>query len=248
MNSIKWYKNLSTRKGRLQSGCFVIEGNKSISQIAGKAPSQIHELLFFKDLPPDLSGFPARAISEKQLLSISNTKTPQGIIAIVHLPQGVYTDTLPKDIGNRILVLEDIQDPGNVGTLIRTAAAFDYSGIILSGKCADPFSPKCTQSTAGTVFSLWIRKSESYIEMCQSLKQDGFNLVVTHVKGQDTPSSLRSRDRLVLALGNESSGPSEILQDLADQQLRIPINQDNIDSLNVAICGAICMYLSSRKH
>jgi TrmH family RNA methyltransferase len=139
--------------------------------------------------------------------------------------------------------LEDVQDPGNVGSLIRTAVALGFSGIIMSEKCADPFSPKTIQSTAGTILSLWIRRTGDYLSLACSLKSSGYNLVATDLSGEENPSYLKESDKLLLALGNEAAGLSEDVLKFADYKLKIPI-KDKAESLNVAACGAICMYLS----
>jgi TrmH family RNA methyltransferase len=138
-----------------------------------------------------------------------------------------------------------VQDPGNVGTLIRTAAAFDYSGIILTGKCADPFSSKCVQSAAGSILSLWIRRTDSYLYLMDELRGRGHVLVAADLRGQREPSILKEQRKLVLALGNEAAGLSEMLLKRSDYRIKIPIKKSKAESLNVAACGAICMYLSS---
>jgi TrmH family RNA methyltransferase len=182
-----------------------------------------------------------------QLRSICSTQTPQSIAAVMRLPDETYSDQVPHDPGVKILLLEDVQDPGNVGTLVRTAVSFGFSGLILSDKCADPFSPKCVQSTAGTTLSLWIRRTAGYLELAAKLKNAGYILVATDLSGIEDFSPLRQSDKLILALGNEASGLSKSILQLSDHRLRIPINSDRAESLNVAACGAICLFLSSCK-
>ncbi len=187
-----------------------------------------------------------RLLTESQFLSICSTRTPQGTIAVVNLPVDIYSGYLPEDVGNKILLLEDIQDPGNVGTLIRTAAAFDYSGVIMTEKCADPLSPKCVQATAGTVLSVWLRRTTHYLELARALRKDGYPLIAAELNGVAEPSILNHQSKLLLALGNEAAGISQELLDEADYRLRIPTIREKAESLNVAACGAICMYLSSQ--
>jgi TrmH family RNA methyltransferase len=158
-----------------------------------------------------------------------------------------YSDQLPGNIGSKILLLEDVQDPGNVGTLIRTAVAFAFSGVILTEKCADPLSPKCVQSTAGTVLSLWIRRTSHYLELAEELKYNGYSLVAADLNGEEDPSVLQYQNKLLLALGNEASGLSRSILKASNYRLRIPTIRENVESLNVAACGAICIYLSHHK-
>jgi TrmH family RNA methyltransferase len=240
---LRWYRSLATRKGRLGSGVFLVEGDRAIRQIASSSPNEIIEVVSTREPPPLYDRYPVRIVTYSQLRSISFTRTPQGIIAIVRLPGNIYSDRLPSYTGAKVLLLEDVQDPGNVGTLIRTAVAFDFSGIILTEKCADPFSPKCVQSTAGKLLSLWMRRTSRYLELVRALKKRGYALVATALVGIGDLSVLQ-QDRLLLALGNEASGLSDSLLGESDFRLRIPTVGAKAESLNVAACGAICMYLS----
>ncbi|MFA5078065.1 MAG: RNA methyltransferase [Dehalococcoidia bacterium] len=209
------------------------------------SPGSILEILYTGEAPTGYGSHILRLVTPVQMKSISSAVASQGIAAVVRLPVDTYTDGLPPQAGTRILLLEDVQDPGNVGTLIRTAAAFDYSGIILTDKCADPFSPKCVQSTAGSILSLWIRRTASYLDLVDELRRRGHVLAAADLRGQTAAAMLNKHNSLVLALGNEAAGLSEALLQKSDQRVKIPIKRDKAESLNVAACGAICMYLSS---
>ena len=246
LKSLKWYKKLATRKGRLEAGAFLVEGSSAIRQIIGSHPDEIIEILTMEEPLPVYRNYPVRLVTESQFRSICLTRTPQGTMAVVRLPVDMCSGYLPEDAGNKILLLEDIQDPGNVGTLIRTAAAFDYSGVIMTGKCADPLSPKCVQATAGTVLSVWSRRTARYLDLAAELRKSGYTLVAADLNGVAEPSILSRQGKLLLALGNEAAGLSRALLDVADYRLRIPTIREKAESLNVAVCGAICMYLSSQ--
>jgi TrmH family RNA methyltransferase len=243
---LKWYRRLATAKGRQEAGAFAVEGKKAISQIIAGHADKILEILTVDEPPPDFRRFPAGRITESQCRYVSGTQTPQGIIAIVRVPEGIYSSRLPENPGKRILLLDGVQDPGNTGTLIRTAAAFDFSGIIMSGKCADPLSPKCVQAASGTTLSVWIRRTESYVKLAQQLKMSGFTTLAADIDGNDSPSVAAQNEQLILALGNEAAGLSKEILDLADYRLYVPIKRAKAESLNVAACGAILMYLSTR--
>lgn len=245
LRPLKWYKKLATRKGRLEAGAFLVEGDRAIRQIISSQPATIMEILTVVEPPPAYSGFATRLVTESQLRSICHTKTPQGVLAIVRMPEGLFSSYLPEEVGYKILLLEDIQDPGNVGTLIRTAAAFDFDGIIMTPKCADPLSPKCVQATAGTILSVWLRRTAHYLELTGKLKKAGYSLIATELSGATDLSVLHRQSNTVLALGNETAGLSDALRDMADYRLRIPTVPEKAESLNVAACGAIFMYLSS---
>jgi TrmH family RNA methyltransferase len=242
--SLKWYRQLADRKGRLETGCFLVEGEKAISQIVASQPDAIIEIISAVKPPPLLRNYPLCPVNASQFRYISSVQTPQGILAVVKVPPDIYTSTLPRKTGSHILLLENIQDPGNIGTLIRTAAALGYDGVILTESCADPLGPKCVQASAGTVLSLWLRRTAQYMEIVRSLKQDGFRMVAAEVKGINKPEVLAGQEKQVLALGNEAVGLSQALLEAADYRVRIPTAPEKAESLNVAACGAILMYLS----
>ena len=180
-------------------------------------------------------------MTERQFKSIGTSKTPQGVAAVVRIPEGSYGSSLPKSSGERILLLEGVQDPGNVGALVRSAAAFDYAGIILSAECADPFGPKAVQASAGSVLAVWFRRTESCLGLAKELRAHGFSLIAADPRGE-TMVSGHVRKRHVIMLGSEGSGLSGALLDSADKKIRIPMNDKKAESLNVAISGAIMMY------
>jgi TrmH family RNA methyltransferase len=247
LKSLTWYKKLATKKGRVEAGAFLVEGERAVEGIATAHPDQILEIITTRELHQSYRNYSIRSLTESQFRSICTSKTPQGIMALVRIPVDLYSHRLPEHWGNKILLLEDIQDPGNVGTLIRTAGAFDFSGILLTGRCADPLSPKCVQSSAGSALSVWMRRTSQYLELAETLKEDGFTIVAADLNGVHDPSVLTRGNKLLLGLGNEASGISERLKAISHHRLKIPIVREKAESLNVAVCGAILMYLSSRK-
>jgi TrmH family RNA methyltransferase len=247
LKSLKWYRELADRKGRLKNGAFLVEGDKAIRQVMAGHPDTIIEVLTVAEPPPEYRNYPVRLVTASQFRYISSTQTPQGTAAVVRIPEDIYSPALPPDTGGRILLLEDIQDPGNTGTLIRTAAALNYSGVILTETSADPLSPKCVQATAGTVLSVWLRRTVNYLELVKSLREKNYAVIAADVRGADGPSVISRREKLLLALGNEGAGLSKEILGMADYRVRIPVAQDKAESLNVAASGAILMYLSSQQ-
>jgi RNA methyltransferase, TrmH family len=244
LKPLKWYKALASRKGRLAAGAFLVEGERAVSQIIRSQPGAIREIITVTEPPPEYRRYPLRLLNESQFAAIAPSRTPQGFMALVSAPDDIYSATLPQSPGGKILLLEDIQDPGNAGTLLRTAAAFNYDGIIMSEKCADPLSPKCVQGSAGTLLSLWIRRTHLYLDLATALKTSGYTVIATDLDGNITPPALHEEDKLLLALGNEAAGLTAEARNLAHYRLHIPINTERAESLNVAACGAICMYLT----
>jgi TrmH family RNA methyltransferase len=261
MKPISWYKSLSKQENRRECGCFVVEGRRGVDQLLAFHRGSVRELLCADDVlglsknnyrllgmdyDVDISDIPIRIVSPANMKSISSSDTPQGIAAVVRMPEGVYTSEVPAEAGDRVLLLEDVQDPGNVGTLVRTAAAFGYGGAILSGKCADPFSPKVVRSTAGSLLSLWIRRSGGYMSMVDELLSRKYELIAADLGGDDT-YRIEDIGPHVLILGNEGEGLSRDILDKCARKIRIPIKTAAAESLNVAVSGGIAMFMCSRK-
>ncbi|MBN2189384.1 MAG: RNA methyltransferase [Chitinispirillaceae bacterium] len=243
---LSWYKSLSDARGRREEGFFLVEGRRAIEQIKTAAQKSIIELLVTDKLLDEFKKYPCpvRALTERQFKSVCTAKTPQGIAAVVRIPDNSYGGELPPQAGERILLLEGVQDPGNVGTLIRTAAAFDYRGVVLSDGCADPFSPKAVQASAGSIMSVWIRRTARYLDLAKELKNSGCRLVAADLRGEPLTPGYRLPIPHTLMLGSEASGLSNESLALADKKLRIPIDDAKAESLNVASSGAIMMFLS----
>jgi TrmH family RNA methyltransferase len=240
-----WYKYLSDARRRRESGFFLVEGKRAIDQINTAAPQGIDEILVTEKVFPEARSYswPVRVVTDRQFKTICTSKTPQGIAAVVRIPENSYGDDLPKQTGDRLLLLEGVQDPGNVGTLIRTASAFDYGGVIMSEECADPFSPKVVQASVGSTMSVWIRRTDGYRGIAKKMQERGFKLIAADVEGGTLTARYSLPLRCVLMLGSEGAGLSDQLLALADEKIRIPINDQKAESLNVATAGALLMFL-----
>jgi len=244
LRPLKWYASLHKARGRKAEGFFLVEGLRAVEQILRNLPEAVDELLYVENCPAWDSGRPSRQLTEKQMRQVCASTTPQGLAVVLRLPHDVYSGELPNPPGRRILVLDDVQDPGNVGTLIRSAAAFDFDGVLLSEGSADPFGPKAVQATAGALGALWVRKTDAVFTVVQSLRQSGRPLVVADVNACHAPSELTQFTDFLLLLGNEAKGPSPHFLELADKAICIPMNVAKIESLNVAVSGAILMSAS----
>jgi TrmH family RNA methyltransferase len=244
LKPLSWYKALSDARGRRDEGFFIVEGRRAVEQVRTTAPGSIKELLVTGDNTAAFRTYPCpqRSLTERQFRSICSSKTPQGVAAVVKIPEKTYGDELPEVPGDSLLILEGIQDPGNAGTLVRTAAAFDYGGIILSESCADPFSPKAVQASAGSIMSLWVRRTGRYLDMVKELKRGGMKLIAADLKGKPLAPPCALSLPHALMLGSEAGGLSNEILDLADEKIRIPIRESRAQSLNVAVSGAMLMF------
>jgi RNA methyltransferase, TrmH family len=243
LKPLSWYKSLHDSKGRRETGVFLVEGVRAIAQISSACPKSIQELLYEEDDSVPRSGlaYPVRWLTGSQFKSVCLSQNPSGPLAVVAMPCDVESASLPADRGDRILICEDIQDPGNIGALVRTAAALDFSGLVLSDKCADPFGPKAVQASAGALLSLWLRRTQDFRRCIKGLVNTGFSCIAADLRGNDLLSGIKPK-RFALILGNEGIGLSDESLGLATHVVRIPINTRKAESLNVAASGAICMY------
>ncbi|MBN2416771.1 RNA methyltransferase [bacterium] len=242
MKPLKWYQHLSSVKARREEVCFLVEGQRAIAQIHETAPDALQEVLCLEDEQGRFPQIPERIITRQQLRQITSLATPQGIAAVVTLPGDVYSDHLPDDPGDLLLFLDDVQDPGNVGTIIRTAAAFGFPGVIMSDGCADPFSIKTVQASAGSILSLWLRKTSSGPALLAGLREDGYALAGLDAGAAISLTALKPTGKRVLCLGNEGHGLHAEVSVMVDEMVRIPIARQRAESLNVSVSAAIAMY------
>jgi TrmH family RNA methyltransferase len=247
LKPIAWYTSLATHKARMREQAFLIEGPRAVRQIAGFMPDAIREVLIDETVDAGAwGGFPLRQLTGRQMAAVCSAQTSQGVAAVVSIPDGACSDILPTAAGGRVLLLEEVQDPGNVGTLIRTAAAFGWSGVALCNGCADPFAPKALQASAGAIMAVWTRRCPDSLSALTELKKRGFAVVAAD-GGGTTTLPVHYQRPVVLMLGNEGHGLSDGLISGADTIYRIPIQADAVESLNVAIAGAIAMFQLSTE-
>ena len=171
-------------------------------------------------------------VSPSIMESISNAKSPQGIICVCN-----YKEEKPLT-SSKVLLLDNVSDPGNLGTILRTALAFGYKDVILKEGCSQ-YNEKVLQSTQGAIFELNIIN-----HFDKSLLKD-YYVIATEIKGSVDISKVEKNKKHILVLGNEAHGVSKEILELANQRVRIDIK--NIESLNVAVAGAIAMYELSKS-
>jgi len=239
LRPIKWYQKLLTSKGRKREERYIIEGIRQVNQAIETSPSDIEELLLLEGVQVDNLQIPTREIPESQMRSITDSATAPKVVAISKIPEDLKSNLLPSTLPQRVLFLEDIQDPGNLGTLLRSAAAFNFDLIIMTENSADPFAPKVVRSTAGALLSITIRRSSHCFELLSILKSNGYQLVTADIDGGNCTHS--SDKKTIFALGNEGNGVSQKLLSITDQIYTIPFNSNNVESLNVAVAGSIGM-------
>ena len=180
-------------------------------------------------------------VPEDVMASISPVKTPQGVLFTCRLPQAPLPQTLT---GRRYVLLDGVQDPGNVGTILRTLDAFDADGLLLTGGCADPYGWKAVRSSMGAVFRRPIY-SGTPEELAALLRRSDLPLYGAALREDTVDARQADYTRCVLAIGSEGRGLSREVLDLCDQTIRIPMS-DRCESLNAAIAAAVLLWESWR--
>ncbi len=228
------WKSLKERKGRRETGCFLVEGRRMVEEaLASSFPVQAVLVQEGVECPQGLP-MPVYVLPEHVLAAVCDTKTPQGIAAIV----GMKHQTA---LGRRIVALDGVQDPGNVGTIIRTADAAGLDGVLLSSQCADVFSPKVLRATMGSIFRMNIRVTDDLPQELTSLRSAGYSVLSSQLDGTPFYERQNVADHFALIIGNEGNGVSEAVQQTATHRVRLPM-RGGAESLNAAIAAAIMMY------
>ncbi|WP_296017672.1 RNA methyltransferase [uncultured Agrobacterium sp.] len=252
---IKDIKNLTQKKGREESGTFMAEGLKLVID-ALELGWTIRTLVYAKAakgkplveqaaVKTVASGGLVLEVSEKVISSITRRDNPQMVVGIFDQKWKPLRDIRPA-AGETYVALDRVRDPGNLGTIIRTADAAGASGVILVGECTDPFSLETVRATMGSVFAMPVARA-SVDEFLSWRKSAGVSVVATHLAGSvDYRTIDYKRKPVVLLMGNEQSGLPPELSSQADQLARIP-QQGRADSLNLAIASAVMLF-EARRH
>jgi TrmH family RNA methyltransferase len=237
------WRSLLRSKGRRENGLFLVEGPRAVaelldSEIALTAllheeppPGGISSLVeAFQDGEVACHGLPAREVH-----SLSGTETPQGIVAVAAIPRWSWQDLGSGDL----LVLDGVQDPGNVGTLVRAAEALGMEGVALLPGTADPWSPKVTRAAVGSTLRMPILTS-SWNTVVDAIRASGREVWAADADSGETLASRPARPAVALVLGNEGAGISEEILREADRRVAIPL-EPPVESLNVGVAGALLM-------
>jgi RNA methyltransferase, TrmH family len=218
------------RKYREEHGAILISGYKLVKELAEKQPPR---RIFVEDLDVALPGYETVQVSHAVLKKITNLPSPEPIAAEFSLP-------LPSSLKNRapLLVLDAIQDPGNLGTLLRTALAFGWAAVFFLPNCVDPFSEKVVRASRAALFQLpW--KIGTWEELLDLKEKEKLLVYVADIEGKDF-KLFQPNKKIMLLLSNEAQGISQMTEKLGEK-ITIPM-EGKMESLNVAIAGAILMY------
>ncbi|HEP1367234.1 TPA: TrmH family RNA methyltransferase [Streptococcus pyogenes] len=232
---IKQTKKLLQKKHRKQS--YLIEGWHLFEE-AQKSGQVFRHIFVLEEMAERLAGEQELVIVSPQVLKeLTDSPSPQGIVAEVEIPKLAF----PSDYKGKYLVLEDVQDPGNLGTIIRTADAARFDGVFLSEKSADIYNQKTLRSMQGSHFHLPIWRTDVY-QLCRELQEYKTPILATTLSKKSVDyKSLTHNERLALVLGNEGQGISAEMAALADQLVHITM-PGQAESLNVAVAAGILIF------
>ena len=243
---------------RKETGLFVVEGPKMAAEIP---PDQMESVFMTERFVREqrergaegaavlekLEAAPVRElVTEEVLRAMSDTQTPQGVLALARQRQWRLEEILEAAGAAHLLVLETLQDPGNLGTILRTGEGAGITGVIMNRETADIYSPKVARSTMGAIFRVPFVYTDDLPHTLKRLKQAGVRLYAAHLKGTrcyDEESYLADTGFLI---GNEARGLTEETASMADAYVRIPM-EGQVESLNAAVAASILMYEVSRQ-
>lgn len=235
-------------KIRKEQRLFVVEGRKMCKEAPTEWLRKVYvseSFLKEQDANEILAGKDYEVVSDSVFKSISDTQTPQGILCLVQMPQYDLSDVMAGD-KTHLLVLESIQDPGNLGTMIRTGEGAGITGVIMNQTTVDLFNPKTIRSTMGSIYRVPFYVTDDLKGTVNELRSSGIHVYAAHLKGKmqyDEPSYCKGTAFLI---GNEGNGLSDEIADLADTYIKIPM-QGEVESLNAAVSAALLMYEANRQ-
>ena len=227
--TIKYFISLNDKKTRMNAKRFIVDLLEAIISTDEKELKKINNVRRY-------------LVNDAIINKIATTKNPQNILGIVKMLDHNITNLLPIIKGNKtkLIMLDDVNDPGNLGTIIRTAAGLGYDGIIMSPNTVDLYNEKVIRSTQGVMFKIPIIKANLQ-EVIKMLKKEKVFCIGTALTNAKDVKHITKKDKFAICLGNEAKGISKEVLDNMDENVKIAMNND-VESLNVSIAAGIIMY------
>jgi RNA methyltransferase, TrmH family len=251
---IKDVKSLKSRKYREEKGLFFAEGSRIVEEAVKENNDVIYTIISEDYISENESSFLLDKLEKSTsrnyvvpsglFKELSDTETPQGILAVIALKKYSFND---KAINNGLfLILDMIRDPGNMGTIIRTADAAGLTGVVITGGCVDAYNPKVVRSTMGSIFHIPLYYFDTGIDAIRFLKAKGIKIYASHLKGACSIYEADLTCPAAIIIGSEADGISEDTALQADMLVRIPMN-GKAESLNASVAAGIIMYEAVRQ-
>ena len=244
---------IGKKRERDRRGLFVVEGPKMF----GEAPVERIDRVYLaqgaaeqmlEQYGEKLSRISCETVSDEVFAKMSDTKTPQGILCLVRQQNYNIEEILRGKDKKQMLfiILEDIQDPGNLGTVFRTAEAAGADGVIMSSKTADIYNPKTIRSTMGSVYRVPFLYTESISSIIMKLRGEGVAVYAAHLGGKAAYDDYSYQKGTAFLIGNEANGLREETAACADALIRIPM-EGKVESLNAAVASSILLFEAYRQ-
>ena len=243
---IKHIKKLKDKKHRDESNEYIIEGVKLIEE-AVKEKARIKKIIVCEDttrtyeIPThimyEIAKYECVYVTNKVFASITQVTNPQGIMAIIEKGDTNVQIDYTQDI---IVALDDVQDPGNLGTILRTVDSIGLNQIIVSKGTADAFNSKVVRSTMGAIFRVKIIEVENLPQSIKEMRKHHFKLMVTSLQTENSIYDIKFNKKIIV-IGNEANGVSKKIQEMADEKAKIPM-LGKTESLNASVAAGVVMY------
>lgn len=241
------------KKSRLrnQQGVFVVEGIRMLREIPADRIEKLYMTEdFYKKYKSEvfvsgLSKEKKELVTGQVFSYISDTRTPQGGLAIVRQKHFAAEQMWSREDAH-LLLLDNLQDPGNLGTIFRTAEAAGVTGVVMSRDCVDLYNPKVIRSTMGAIFRLPFVYTDSLPDTVRELQKNGVKVYAAHLEGKSDYDQEDYRGKTAFLIGNEGNGLREEVAACADTWIRIPM-EGQAESLNAAVAAAVLMFETSRQ-
>jgi len=253
-NRVKEWASLKQKKFRTQTGLYIAEGVRLVEE-AVESDAPIQAILINGDLQSGrfdriINGATSRKlrmyeVNESVIEHITDTKTPQGVVAIVEQSKGDVETFVANKENPLYLVLDSIQDPGNLGTMIRSADAIGATGIFLGKTCVDLYNPKVVRATMGSLFHLPIFEVD-LDTFLPRLKEQGVSVVGTAIEAEKTIYQANLTGATAVVIGSEAHGLTDTVRSLVDSEMALPM-PGQAESLNAAIAASVMLYEALRQ-
>jgi rRNA methylases len=234
---IKAARALQDAKARRETGLHLIEGDKLVSDAVASGARV--RTVFAKEGAKPFDGIETVFVSDGVMDAIASAKTPQNLCAVVETPDCACPETYPEGL---VVALDRLQDPGNLGTILRTADALGAKGVLVSPDSADPFSPKALRAAMGSTYHLPLFEA-SLTEELPKLRSAGRTLICAHLHGSEELPAIGKN--CVLVIGNEGNGASDEVAALCELY-RLPM-PGRAESLNASVAASILIYEFSKR-
>lgn len=236
------------RKLRDERGVFIAEGPKMIEEAPRERIEKVYAAAgYFEKYRERLSleGLDYELMEDSVFRAVSDTQTPQGILAVIRQQRSSLEEMLRPE-RPLLILLENIQDPGNLGTILRTAEGAGATGVILSRGCVDLYNPKTIRSTMGSVYRVPTLYAEDLSQIAATLHEKGVRTFAAHLAGKNNYDQEDYRGGSAFLIGNEGNGLTEELSACAGTLIRIPM-EGRLESLNAGVAASVLMYEAYRQ-